>query len=66
MFNYLRPRSMSVLDFLGSRYADNNNDGLDGNNSATDDFGPQNTRFVGDDSYSAATNDDIKDGVGYI
>ncbi len=57
---------MSVLDFLGARYADNNNDGLDGNNTSTDDFGPQNTRFVGDDSYSSATNDDIKDGVGYI
>eukprot|EP00292_Cryptomonas_paramecium_P026209 CAMPEP_0113669346 /NCGR_PEP_ID=MMETSP0038_2-20120614/4521_1 /TAXON_ID=2898 /ORGANISM="Cryptomonas paramecium" /LENGTH=66 /DNA_ID=CAMNT_0000585223 /DNA_START=61 /DNA_END=261 /DNA_ORIENTATION=- /assembly_acc=CAM_ASM_000170 len=66
MFNYLRPRYISVLDMLGARYSDNVNDGIDGNNSNTDDFGPQNTRFVGNDSYSAATNDDMKDGVGYI
>lgn len=49
------------LDFFGARYYDNVNDGFDGNNNATDSLLIQNNRFVGNNSMSQATNDDITD-----
>ncbi|EKX48194.1 hypothetical protein GUITHDRAFT_105805 [Guillardia theta CCMP2712] len=59
MFDHLR--RMSRLDLLGARYYDNTNDGLDGNNGATEAMGFQNNRYVGDVRMSSSTNDDIED-----
>jgi hypothetical protein len=60
MFEAFRPM-LQRLDRLGGRYYQSANDGLDGNNSATEAMGLQNNRYVGDNAMSAATNDDVMD-----